>query len=134
MLFKVGYSLVDSRNKSSMTNYAIPMNIICAIACLGFFFYKFRDMKDSKTSNPEDLSNSGSEVKKFHSQVTGSSIRFRQTEPEDILKLEQVIQEIEESRRRAGASFNNKSIDKLKVKLLEGDNNTFKSFLGILKK
>jgi hypothetical protein len=49
--------------------------------------------------------------------------------------LEQVIEEIEESRRKQGASLNNnQTIDKLKVKLLEGDPTSFKLFLEIIKK
>lgn len=52
-----------------------------------------------------------------------------------MLKLEQVVQEIEESRRKQGASLNNnQTIDKLKVKLLEGDQTSFKLFLEIIKK
>jgi len=52
-----------------------------------------------------------------------------------LLKLEQVVQEIEESRRKQGASLNNnQTIDKLKVKLLEGDQTSFKLFLKIIKK
>lgn len=52
-----------------------------------------------------------------------------------MLKLEQVVQEIEESRRKQGASLNNnQTIDKLKVKLLEGDQTSFKLFLKIIKK
>ena len=52
-----------------------------------------------------------------------------------MLKLEEVIQEIEESRRKQGASLNNnQTIDKLKVKLLEGDQTSFKLFLKIIKK
>jgi hypothetical protein len=60
MLFKVGYSYSNARFKSDMTHYAIPMNLVCAAVCLGYIFYKFREMRDNKLTNPEDLSNSGS--------------------------------------------------------------------------
>jgi hypothetical protein len=60
MLFKLGYSYSNARFKSEMTRYAIPMNIICAAVCLCYIFYKFREMRDNKLTNPEDLSNSGS--------------------------------------------------------------------------
>lgn len=60
MLFKVGYSYSNARFKSDMTSYAIPMNLICAAVCLSYIFYKFREMRDNKLTNPEDLSNSGS--------------------------------------------------------------------------
>ena len=74
MLFKVGYSYSNARFKSTMTSYAIPMNMICMVVCLSFMYYKFRAMRDTKCANPEDLSNSGSQVKKFHSRVTGQGI------------------------------------------------------------
>ncbi len=62
-------------------------------------------------------------------------IKFRQSEAEDMLKLEQVVQELEEARRQQGASLSNApAIDKLRVKLLEGDQNSFRALLAILKR
>lgn len=45
-----------------------------------------------------------------------------------------MVAEIEDGRRKAGASINKQGIDKLKVKMLEGDIQTLKSLVGIVKK
>jgi hypothetical protein len=45
-----------------------------------------------------------------------------------------VVQEIEESRKKAGASLSSQTIDKLKVKLLQGDMLALRSLVGIVKK
>jgi len=67
MLFKVGYSYSNARFKSNMTSYASPMNVICGCVCLSYVYYKFREMRDNKCANPDELSNSGSQVTRFHS-------------------------------------------------------------------
>jgi hypothetical protein len=115
-----------------MTSYALPFNFMCALLSIGFIVYKFSDLKRSNKN--EELSNSGSQIKRFESQITEHSIRFRQNDASDIMKLEQIVMELEEGRRKAGASLNKAAIDKVKVKLLEGDIETMKAFIAIIKK
>ena len=132
IILKTVYHFLDARNKSGMINYAIPMNFVCTLTSLGFILYKFHDLK--RTKRTEDLSQSGSEVKRFVSQVTSRSVRFRQHAVGDLLKLEEVVQELEEARKKAGASLGSQTIDKLKVKLLQGDLLGLRSLVGIVRK
>lgn len=45
-----------------------------------------------------------------------------------------MVQELEEARKKAGASLGSQTIDKLKVKLLQGDMLALRSLVGIVKK
>jgi hypothetical protein len=132
IVLKTVYNFLDARNKSGMINYAIQMNFVCTLTSLGFILYKFHNLK--RTKSTEDLSQSGSEVKRFVSQVTSRSVRFSQHAIGDLLKLEEVVQELEEARKKAGASLGSQTIDKLKVKLLQGDLLRLQSLVGIVKK
>ena len=65
MLLKIGYYLMsDIRNKSSMTDYAIPFNMVCACLTLLFIYLKFNELKDKKSIDSNDPGSV--DTKKFH--------------------------------------------------------------------
>jgi hypothetical protein len=110
-----------------MVNYAIPMNVICLAITLIFIIMKFRTMEAQKQIE-SDSSLGSSSLKKFESQVTPYIIKFRQSSKNDLVRLEQATLEIE-----AKSSTKIQAIDKLKVKLHEGDDSAMMALIQILR-
>jgi hypothetical protein len=90
LVLKIAYFFMESvQNRSEMVNYAIPMNLICWLLTVLFIFLKFRDLKERKSTDNSDPA--PVDIKKFHSQVTPTAIKFLQSERGNLDRLQGVI-------------------------------------------